>query len=57
MREAGLFYLIMTHAGTAFIILTFLLFLNKPAHFPSRRFGIQTSGCRTAYDQSRFSRH
>ena len=29
VREAGLFYLIMTHVGTAFIILTFLIFFQE----------------------------
>ena len=33
VREAGLFYLIMTHVGTAFIILTFLIFFQETGSF------------------------
>lgn len=33
VREAGLFYLIMTHVGTAFIILTFLIFFQETDSF------------------------
>jgi len=33
VRYAGFFYLIMTHAGTAFIILTFLLFFQQSGSF------------------------
>ena len=38
VREAGLFYLIMTHAGTAFIILTFLLFAQETGSFSFEAF-------------------
>ena len=38
VREAGLFYLIMTHAGTAFIILTFLLFAQESGSFSFEAF-------------------
>ncbi len=33
VREAGLFYLIMTHVGTAFIILTFVIFSQETGSF------------------------
>ncbi|HLZ35491.1 MAG TPA: proton-conducting transporter membrane subunit, partial [Nitrospira sp.] len=33
VRYAGLFYLVMTHVGTAFIILTFLLFFQQGGTF------------------------
>lgn len=33
VREAGLFYLIMTHVGTAFIILTFVIFSQEAGSF------------------------
>lgn len=33
VREAGLFYLIMTHVGTAFIILTFLILFQETGSF------------------------
>ncbi len=33
VRYAGFFYLIMTHVGTAFIILTFLIFLQEAGSF------------------------
>ncbi|MDE3225587.1 MAG: hydrogenase 4 subunit B, partial [Nitrospirota bacterium] len=33
VRYAGLFYLIMTHVGTAFIILTFLIFFQEAGSF------------------------
>ena len=38
VREAGLFYLIMTHAGTALIILTFLLFAQETGSFSFEAF-------------------
>lgn len=38
VREAGLFYLIMTHVGTAFIILTFLIFARETASFSFEAF-------------------
>lgn len=38
VREAGLLYLIMTHAGTAFIILTFLLFAQETGSFSFEAF-------------------
>ncbi len=38
VREAGLFYLIMTHVGTAFIILTFLLFSQETGSFSFEAF-------------------
>lgn len=33
VREAGLLYLVMTHIGTAFIILTFLIFFQETGSF------------------------
>ena len=33
VRYAGLFYLIMTHVGTAFVVLTFLVFFNETHSF------------------------
>ena len=38
VREAGLFYLIMTHVGTAFIMLTFLIFAREAASFSFEAF-------------------
>ena len=38
VREAGLFYLIMTHVGTAFIILTFLIFFQETGSFSFEAF-------------------
>ena len=38
VRYAGLFYLIMTHVGTAFIILTFLIFFQGGASFSFEAF-------------------
>ena len=38
VRDAGLFYLIMSHAGTAFIILTFLLFFQQSGSFSFETF-------------------
>lgn len=38
VREAGLFYLIMTHLGTAFIVLTFLLFFQESGSFSFEAF-------------------
>lgn len=38
VREAGLFYLIMTHVGTAFIILTFLIFFQDTGSFSFEAF-------------------
>ncbi|MBP8117306.1 MAG: hypothetical protein KAY09_06180, partial [Nitrospira sp.] len=38
VREAGLFYLIMTHVGTAFIILTFLIFSQETGSFSFEAF-------------------
>ncbi|MBI3603942.1 MAG: hydrogenase 4 subunit B [Nitrospirae bacterium] len=38
VRYAGLFYLIMTHVGTAFIILTFLIFFQQAGSFSFETF-------------------
>jgi hydrogenase-4 component B len=38
VRYAGLFYLIMTHVGTAFIILTFLVFFQEAGSFSFEAF-------------------
>ncbi len=38
VRYAGFFYLIMTHVGTAFIILTFLLFFQQSGSFSFETF-------------------
>ena len=38
VRYAGLFYLIMTHVGTAFIILTFLIFFQEGGSFSFETF-------------------
>ena len=38
VREAGLFYLIMTHVGTAFIILTLLIFSQETGSFSFEAF-------------------
>lgn len=38
VRDAGLFYLIMSHVGTAFIILTFLLFFQQSGSFSFETF-------------------
>lgn len=38
VRYAGLFYLIMTHVGTAFIILTFLIFFQEGGSFAFEAF-------------------
>jgi len=38
VRYAGLFYLIMTHVGTAFIILTFLIFFQEGGSFSFEAF-------------------
>lgn len=38
VRYAGLFYLIMTHVGTAFIILTFLIFFQEAGSFSFEAF-------------------
>ncbi len=38
VRYAGFFYLIMTHVGTAFIILTFLLFFQQSGSFSFEAF-------------------
>nr|MBI3612422.1 hydrogenase 4 subunit B [Nitrospirota bacterium] len=38
VRYAGLFYLIMTHVGTAFIILTFLIFFQQAGSFSFEAF-------------------
>ena len=38
VRYAGFFYLIMTHVGTAFIILTFLIFLQEAGSFSFEAF-------------------
>ena len=49
VRYAGFFYLIMTHVGTAFIILTFLIFSSKEAgRFRSKPSVIRSSPCRKA---------
>ena len=52
VRFAGLFYLIMTHVGTAFIVVTFLMFYQETGSFAfeSFRSGEQTlpEGLRTA---------
>ena len=38
VRQAGFFYLIMTHVGTAFIFLTFLLFFQQTGSFSFEAF-------------------
>ena len=46
VRYAGFFYLIMTHVGTAFIILAFLIFFQEAGSFSFEAFRIRSSPCR-----------
>ena len=48
VRYAGFFYLIMTHVGTAFIILAFLIFFQEAGRSRLSPFGIRSSPCRKA---------